>query len=575
MTIGLRYARVRFLTCCFVVLTFLASVARARVAFTDPAPLNSNAATDSEHDFYPRIACDGDDTFVVAWASEEPLDGSNGSDHDIIFARSTNDGGSWSNVAYLNNGAGNDSDEDEQPDIAASASTWVVVWSSEKDAGNGDDVDTDIFFSRSTNGGASWSNSAPIHANEAADGYNSDRNPRIATDGSGTWVAVWESPAPISIVGQFDLDIVFSRSTDDGVTWSAPAHLNSNAVHASGADYNAFIASNGQHGWVVVWQSDDALDGSVSGDIDILTSYSTDDGATWSDAAFLNSDHATDQGDAPIGNDHNARALSLGGNDWIVTWDRASDIGIDLGMNSRSSDGGQSWSPPAAVEVPILQKAGTGGEMQFCDTPFMVYQGVGKGAPALGILTTFTCDIAAKTPPASKDSGHDYDIRMKFSADGGKTWTDSEFVNANAFSDIGDDETPVMASDTDGNLVVVWSSFDTLNNTIGGDADILFARASLAKFTELIAPNGGENWKRGKQQKIKWVTSLDKSENVKLDLLRNGHNVITISGATPNDGSFSWKVPDNIAKGGKYQVEITLNSDTNVKDRSLYEFKIK
>lgn len=558
----------------FAVMFLAACPAFSRITFTDPAPLNSNAGTDSEHDFAPRLATDGDDTFVVVWASEESLDADDDDDKDIIFSRSTNDGATWSSVANLNNGAANDSDEDDQPDIAAAGSTWIVVWNSEKDAGAGDDVDTDIFFSRSANGGASWSNSAPIHPNETADGFNSDSNPRVATDGNETWVVVWESTAPLGNAGQSDLDIVYSRSTDDGVTWSAPAHLNSNAVNASGADFSPFIASNKASVWTVVWRSTDALNGNLSDDDEVLVSYSTNGGAAWSNAAFLNSDHATDQGEAPIGNEDNVRALSLGGNNWVVTWDRASDGDIDLGMVSRSVDGGQSWSPPAAIEIPDLSKAGTGGEKQFCTTHYEIWFG-GKGVSTPGILTTFTCDISAETPPGSKASGNDFDIHTMISADGGMTWTDSEFVNTNAFSDVGDDETSVMASDTDGNLVVVWSSFDTLNNTIGGDADIVFSRASLAKTVELITPNGGEKWKRGKKQKIKWVTNLAPTEEVRLDFYRNGSKIQTIKNATPNDGIFKWKVPTNISTRGKYHVEITLKSDPAVNDRSLYDFKVK
>ncbi|MCC6794432.1 MAG: exo-alpha-sialidase [Candidatus Hydrogenedentes bacterium] len=563
----------RLRLCRVVLIALLLSYsALARIAFTDPAPLNSNAATDSEHDFDPHLATDGDDTFVVVWGSEESLDADDDDDKDIIFSRSTNDGGTWSSVANLNNGAADDSDEDEQPDIAAAGSTCIVVWISEKDAGAGDDVDNDVFFSRSTNGGSTWSSSAPIHVNETADGFNSDSNPRVATDGEGYWVCVWSSTRPLTHTGQFDLDIVYSRSTDDGVTWSAPAHLNSNAVNATGFDYEPFVASNGDDEWIVVWHSTDDLAGGVSDDDDILVSYSTNDGQSWSDADFLNTDHAVDEGESPIGNEDNVQALHLDGNDWMVTWDRVSSDEFDLGMIARSTDGGQSWSPPAGLEIPDLEKAGFGGLNQFRSLRYRRY---GKGAADPVVITSFTSDISAEEPPANKaTSGNDYDIRSKISTDGGKTWTDSEFINTNAFSDTGDDESSEIACDNDGNIVIVWSSFNALGNTVG-DADIVFARTSAVKFTELLTPNGGEKWKRGKNEKIKWSTNLESSEKVRLDLYRNGNKVQTIKNATPNDGAFKWKVPNNIQKGGKYQVGITLKSDASVDDVSLYNFNVK
>ncbi len=539
--------------------------AHARITFTDPAPLNSNAATDSGHDFLPRIASDNDDTYVVVWSSDEPLGGGDDDDTDIIFSRSTNDGASWSDVANLNNGADDDSDEDDQPDVAAGGSTWVVVWTSEKDAGAGDDVDTDIFFARSTNGGATWSNSAPIHANEAADGFNSDNKARVATDGEGNWVCVWSSTAPLTHTGHFDQDIVFSRSTDDGVTWTAPAHLNSNAANATGADYNPFVRSNGAGGWIVVWTSTDALNGSVSDDPEIMVSYSTNDAATWSNAAFLNSDHATDQSDDPIGNDSNPTIANLSEDEWLVTWDRVSEDETNLGFVSRTTDGGQTWSAAKPIElVPADGKAGKPSFSQFYSYSY-----------GLGTYTSHRSDYPWDNYPQKGGSGNDYDIRFNFSPDGGKTWTDGEFINNNAFTDSGDDDTPVTAGDADGNIVIVWSSLNTLNNTIGSDADFLFSRGSVAKLTELTKPNGGEKWRRGKKQKIEWVSNLDASEKVRLDLYRNGNKVQTIKNATPNDGLFKWKVPNSVSKGGKYRVRITLKSDTSVQDLSLYTFNVK
>ena len=77
------------------------------------------------------------------------------------------------------------------------------------------------------------------------------------------------------------------------------------------------------------------------------------------------------------------------------------------------------------------------------------------------------------------------------------------------------------------------------------------------------------------KQKIEWVSNLDASEKVRLDLYRNGNKVQTIKNATPNDGLFKWKVPNSVSKGGKYQVEIKLKSDETVNDLSLYDFNVK
>ena len=78
-----------------LILCSWSTAAYAVVTFSAPSPLNSNAATDSAHDFLPRIATDRDNTFVVVWASQDTLGGTVGSDYDIFFSRSTNSGTSW------------------------------------------------------------------------------------------------------------------------------------------------------------------------------------------------------------------------------------------------------------------------------------------------------------------------------------------------------------------------------------------------------------------------------------------------------------------------------------------------
>jgi hypothetical protein len=49
------------------------------------------------------------------------------------------------------------------------------------------------------------------------------------------WIAVWQSREDLSDAG-IDSDIFFSRSTDDGVSWSASQALNSNATADTGND---------------------------------------------------------------------------------------------------------------------------------------------------------------------------------------------------------------------------------------------------------------------------------------------------------------------------------------------------
>jgi hypothetical protein len=55
------------------------------------------------------------------------------------------------------------------------------------------------------------------------------------TDGKGIWVVAWFSNEDLGGAGGDD-DIFFSRSTNDGVSWSVSQALNSNATTDLGED---------------------------------------------------------------------------------------------------------------------------------------------------------------------------------------------------------------------------------------------------------------------------------------------------------------------------------------------------
>lgn len=555
----------------------LSPTAHAGVSFTSPAALNSNAGSDSAHDFTPRIATDRDDTFVVVWASQSKLNEPGNGDFDIFFSRSTNDGAMWSAVTTLNDGATSDSASDQAPDVATDGTTWVVVWSSDRSAGDGDGVDTDIFFSRSTNGGTDWSAATALNTNATGDFADDDFPPRIFTDGNGVWICAWSSEAQLDEGTQLDLDIVFARSEDDGDTWSDPAYLNSNSIDGTAFDVNPFLAVSDDGTWVAVWESNDTLAKGVGEDTDLLFARSMDGGETWSPAQILNSDAANDGGAQPIGNDGGARLLSLEDGKWLATWHRYLGGGGAELLFSRSVNNGVSWTPPAVIDNPA---GGSKSEENGAIGLYILGPGLGWIAPdgtSPGEKLYYGIGYGDKSvrKPKVQLSGNDYDLRGYFTDADGKRWTNPEIALPNAFTDSKDDDEPVLAADGKGHIVLVWYSFDSLGGTIGTDADILFSTATIGGVTELLTPNGGETWKRGKKKKIEWVTNVDPAEDVRLDLLRNGSKVKTISNATPNDGSFKWKVPDNLDKGGGYQVEITANNDTAIRDESLYEFKVK
>ncbi|MEE8170854.1 MAG: sialidase family protein, partial [Phycisphaerae bacterium] len=131
-------------------------------------------------------------------------------------------------------------------------------------------TDRDILTARSTDNGASWTAPAVLNNNAAADS-GGDHTPQIATDGSGNWVAVWQSEEILGGTIGTDRDILTARSTDNGASWTAPAALNSNAGVDSGNDFDPQLATDGWGIWVAVWRTNDDLGGTIGTDRDILT----------------------------------------------------------------------------------------------------------------------------------------------------------------------------------------------------------------------------------------------------------------------------------------------------------------
>jgi Neuraminidase (sialidase) len=207
---------------------------------------------------------------VAVWRSTEDLDGLLDTDGDVLVARSVDNGANWSAPEALNTNAASDSGFDEGPRVITDgAGHWVAVWTSDDDLGGTVDNDDDLFVSRSTDNGVTWSAPAPLNANAAWD-HAMDSYHLTNTDGAGYWVTVWACQDVLG--GRFgtDLDILVARSTDNGATWSFPAALNTNAFRDSSLDEAPWIAVDGAGHWMVVWHSENDLGGTIATDRDIL-----------------------------------------------------------------------------------------------------------------------------------------------------------------------------------------------------------------------------------------------------------------------------------------------------------------
>ena len=438
-----------------------------------PAPLNTNADTDSGFDEMPRLAASGAGHWVAVWESDEDLSGQIGTDQDVLFARSADNGLTWSAPAALNSNAASDNGDQEDGGIALAtdgAGTLVVAWYSVADF-DGAGTDTDLFFTRSTDHGATWSTAAPLNTNartDTADDHES--NVTLATNGAGLWIAAWLTTNSFGGELGSDHDLMFSRSMDNGVTWSDPAILNTNARTDSGYDWAPALATDGNGNWVVVWQSDEDLTATGSpDDLDILYAWSSDSGATWSAPAYLNSSalDTTEPGwPGYDGTDKWPQIATDGAGHWITVWWSETSLNGIIGDDSdilyaTSSNNGRSWAP---VKVLNSNAAADNDPKQNDRRP--------KIATAGGQWVV----VWQSRDDVGGSHGTDADIMIARTTNNGQSWTDPMFVNSYAEYDSAgsSDRNPYLATDGAGTWLTIWRSHQTLADTIDNDGDILY-----------------------------------------------------------------------------------------------------
>jgi len=162
---------------------------------------------DSDYDYNPSITCEyqyGTSNYLyVSYTCMNTLD-----DMDLMFARSTDHGGTW--VTSKIHG-GSDTDVYDESDITNADGRVYLAYSHSADFGP-EDGESDIWVDWSTSYGSTWTQVKVV-----------DNSPRkvfspslAATHGGGTVMMAYDY-----VYSTTDLDVQYAYSTDKGVTWSA------------------------------------------------------------------------------------------------------------------------------------------------------------------------------------------------------------------------------------------------------------------------------------------------------------------------------------------------------------------
>jgi len=228
-------------------LSVMCSPARSQ-QFSAPTNVSNNA----DPSFTPQIAVDAAGNIYMAW-EDETANNSN-----ILFRRST--GATFlptSAPKQVSDSAGCSFDPVMAVDAAANIN---IVWQDSPDCRF---RTSNIFFSRSTDGGITFSTPTNLSATMNTALFSV---PQIAVDTAGNINVVWESDTG-------NLAIWFSGSSDGGATFSLPKIV---STSNTGGSVNPQIAVDKNGNINVVWEDD------IAGHSDISFSRSTDNGTSFS-----------------------------------------------------------------------------------------------------------------------------------------------------------------------------------------------------------------------------------------------------------------------------------------------------
>ena len=171
--------------------------------------------------------------------------------------------------------------------------------------------DLDIYYSRSSNNGYNWS--APV---SLTNGNLAQKYPAISSSGSNVHIVYEDERASLT-----NTEIYYRRSTNSGVNWDAEIRLTNNSAQS----WNPHITSEGNSVYVV-------FDDDRTGNHEIYFKRSTNNGINWSSDAILTINSASS----------GSPAISVSGIYTHIVWGDSRDGNSEI-YYKFSTNSGSSW----------------------------------------------------------------------------------------------------------------------------------------------------------------------------------------------------------------------------------------
>ncbi len=387
--------------------------------------------------------------WMVVWVGKDEME------EHLWSSRSFDDGNTWSAPKAITGKNRLDWMELRDPVLCPSSNgTSLLAWWTTHDVGDGPPPEREILLCRTGDKGKTWGE--PVQLNSAAMGNgNEAQAPRLASNGHGHWVAVWESRLKVGEDFATDTDIVSSYSDDDGKTWSVPAPVSPYAGRNLGDDHKPCVKFAGGNRWLTAWSSKDSLGKTKGRDPEPVLAVSTDDGKTWGAPALLKTQGPQNQHEKRyLWNNVQPSIASDGNGHWIAAWSSEDDLDETIGndpdiLYARSDDHGSTWSLPKPVDSQAVSDV-------FRDyDPAVCYDGAGAWI------------VTWKTYSPFKAS-----IHWTKSTDSGNTWSPTQRVPEPEDGHLDSYEGFSLAGGTNGRWLLLCED----GKRIGGSGRILISQ---------------------------------------------------------------------------------------------------
>ncbi len=311
----------------------------------------------------------------------------------IAFTKSNDNGTTFISPVQISD----PSKDSAFPQIAAYGNNVYVAWI-DRDANNA----TNIFFTKSTNGGTTFGTAIAITNHHGNSGI-----PKIYANANNVYL-IWEDNSVK------DYDVFLSSSHDSGNTFSAPINISNNPGD-SGAPQMIVNGNNVYATW---------MDYST-GNFEIMFAESTDGGQTFTTPVNVSADPQ----------DSGYPQLAVAGNNVYITWTNAvSDKNYDI-LFAKTTDGGKTFSKPLNVS----NSTGASGWSQLAVDGNVYVSWVDNTSGHYDIYIA-----------KSADDGNSFESPVKVNQNANNSWYNKMAVSSNVvyvtWSEIGSNNSDVMFS---------------------------------------------------------------------------------------------------------------------------------